>query len=308
MNITPDSNGVIAFFAALTIFLLAYAIYAPVKAAKARSLDEEVFGVREQTIDADDSIGRYARPILDNFLPQMPDIPLGEEQRKGLEKLLLKSGNPWNLNVNEFLGLSLALGFLGALIGGGIAALGVLPEAVPPVIVLIFLAVAGLALPYSTYNTRREKRVKEVEKELPEALDLLTITISSGQTFETALAQVCRQMPDGLLKREFVKISTEFQAGGTIERALLDFTRRYDSNDLESFAKAIIQTNELGASVTQTLAQQAALVRSNYEARVEKMIAKLSSVLFASLIPTMIPAMMLVFLAPTLSTLTQFLG
>lgn len=307
MNITPDSIGVIAFFASISVFFLLYAIYAPVKAPKARTLDEEVFGSKEVTIESGDSLGRYARPILDNFLPQFPEIPLSDERKKGLEALLVKSGNPWNLNVNEFLGLSLALGFTGALIGSAIAAFGILPDQLPPVVVILFTTLGAAVLPYSQYNSKKETRKKSIERELPEALDLLTITIASGQTFESALDQVCRQMPEGLLKSEFVKISTEFQAGGTIERALLDFSRRYDSQDLDSFAKAVIQTNELGTPVTETLAQQAQLVRSNYEARVEKMIAKLESTLFIALIPTMLPALMIIFLAPTISSLASFL-
>ena len=305
---TPTTVGLIALFAGLTTFFVLYAIYAPVvKREPKDSIQADVFGEQETVYEQGDSLGKYIRPVLNNFLPQMPSIPLGEERKKSLSNLIIKSGNPWRINGEEFIGLSVALGILGLLIGSVVAIINVLPAAVPPIVVIIFLCAAAMALPYSTYNTRKQARTKAIEKELPEALDLLVITIASGQAFEFALENITRQLPDGLLRGEFAKVVVELQAGSTLEKTLTDFSSKFESDDLESFTKAVIQTSKLGSDVTETLSQQADFVRSNYEARIEKMIARLETTMFIPLIITMLPAFMIIFIAPTLDQISGFL-
>lgn len=304
--------GLIALFAALAVFFTCYAIYAPIQERKSKKieLDPEVTGEANNAYteyDADDSLGKYVRPILNNFLPQLPKFKLSEERKGNMDKLLIHSGNPWKITAEEFIGLQLALAIFGVLLGAAIGALNVLPAAVPPVVLVIFMGGAGYALPYSVYNTRRQARTKAIEKELPESLDLLTITIASGQAFEFALQSVTSQLSEGLLKTEFAKVVVELQAGSNLERSFTNLSKRFDSDDLESFTKAVIQSTELGSDVSETLAQQAEYVRSNYEARLERMIARLETTMFIPLIMTMLPAFMIIFIAPTLTQLGSYL-
>jgi len=237
----------------------------------------------------------------------MPVIPLSEERKKGLQNLIVKSGNPWHINSEEFVGLTVALSIFGVLVGSAVIALGVIPSMIPPIVLIIFMGAAGAALPYSTYNSRKETRTKAIEKELPEALDLLTITIASGQAFEFALENIIRQLPEGILRTEFGKVVVELQAGSTLEKSLTDFSHKFESSDLESFTRAVIQTSKLGSDVTETLTQQADFVRSNYEARIEAMISRLETTMFIPLIITMLPAFMIIFIAPTLASISEFL-
>lgn len=301
-------TGLITLFSGLTAFFILYAIYAPVvKRDKGNSIQADVFGEAEATVEQGDTLGRYVRPVLNNFLPQMPTIPLSEQSKKSLSQLIVKSGNPWKINTEEFIGLSIALSILGLLFGSAVAAFDVLPAQIPPIIVIIFLAGAGMVLPYSNYNSRKQARTKAIEKQLPEALDLLTITMASGQTFEFALENITRQLPEGLLRVEFTKVVVELQAGSTLEKTLLSLAYKFESQDLESFVKAVIQTSKLGSDVTLTLKQQADFVRANYEARVEKMISSLETTMFIPLIITMLPAFMIIFIAPTLNQISAFL-
>jgi tight adherence protein C len=307
-----SSIGLIALFAALAVFFTCYAIYAPIQERKSKKieLDPEVTGEASNAYteyEGDDSLGKYVRPILNNFLPQLPKFKLSEERKSNMDKLLIHSGNPWKVTPEEFIGLQLALSIFGVLLGAAIGALNVLPAAVPPIVLVIFMGGAGYALPYSVYNTRRQARTKAIEKELPESLDLLTITIASGQAFEFALQSVTSQLSEGLLKTEFAKVVVELQAGSNLERSFTNLSKRFDSDDLESFTKAVIQSTELGSDVSETLAQQAEYVRSNYEARLERMIARLETTMFIPLIMTMLPAFMIIFIAPTLTQLGSYL-
>lgn len=306
---TGTSIGLISLFAALTVFFALYAIYAPVvhKESKNGGIEEEVFGVQEDTYAADDSLGKYVRPVLNNFLPQLPEIKLSDERKKSLANLIIKSGNPWKLSAEEFIGLQAALAVFGLLAGSALAVTGLIPEILPPIVIVIFFGAVGYLGPYSIYNSKKQARTKAIEKELPGALDLLTITIASGQVFEYALESVTKQLPEGLLRVEFAKVIVELQAGSSLERSFGDLSHKFESEDLESFTKAVTQASKLGSDVSDTLAQQADFVRSNYEARLEKMIAKLETTMFIPLIMTMLPAFMIIFIAPTINQLSGFL-
>lgn len=297
--------GLISLFTGLTVFFVWYAVASPIRAAKASSLDDDILGNSEVTYDEGDSLGKYVRPVLDNFLPRMPEINLSAERKKSLNNLLIKSGNPWHLTADEFLGISLALSLLGLLLGGALAALGLFPASFSWALPLVFGG-AG-AVPYSQYNSKKQARSKAIERELPEALDLLVITIKSGQTFEYALENITTQLPEGLLKSEFIRVVIELQAGSGLEPTLMSMAKRYESEDLESFAKAVVQTQKLGADVSETLSQQADFVRANYEARLERMIARLGTTVFIPLSITMLPAFLVIFVAPMIMQILQFL-
>lgn len=300
--------GLIALFSAITVFFILYAIYAPVVRKETKDeVRSDFFGEHTPEYDTGDSLGKYVRPILNNFLPQLPKLPLTVDSRKGLDNLIIKSGNPWKINSEEFLGLTIALGILGLLIGAAISAIDVLPEYLPPLVLILFTTLALAALPYSQYNSKKESRTKAIEKELPEALDLLVITINSGQVFEFALEQVTKMLPEGMLRTELTKVVVELNAGSTLERALIDLRTKFDSEDMESFTKAVIQTSKLGSDVTETLTQQANYVRENWKARIERKIARLETTIFIPLVVTMLPAFMVTFIAPTMSQISGFL-
>lgn len=308
MNLA-QTVGLVALFSGLATFFIAYALLAPIR-HKDSSKDAarlDIFGEQEITYETGDSLGKYVRPILNNFLPQLPNLPLSEGSKKSLRNLIVKSGNPWKINVEEFLGLTIGLSILGLLIGSAIAALGVLPSFLPPVVLIMFTTLALAALPYSQYNSRKEARTKAIEKELPEALDLLVITINSGQVFEFALEGVTKMLPEGMLRNEFTKVVIELQAGSTLERALIDLRTKFESEDLESFTKAVIQTTKLGSNVTDTLTQQSNFVRANWKSRIERKINRLETTIFIPLVVTMLPAFMITFVAPTLSQISGFL-
>lgn len=310
---TTQLIGLLALLAGMTVFFLLYAIYAPVVNAPKTdsSLKEGLWDddeLAEPEIDGNDSIGKYVRPILNNFLPQLPAINLNEERKTKLNKLIVTSGNPWKINAEELIGIQIAFAVIGLMGGLIIVSTGVIDAAIiPPYILIGFAALAGFFIPYSKYTSAKESRTKAIEKQLPEALDLLTITIDTGQVFEYALENVTGQLPDGLLKVEFGKVVVEMQAGSSLERSFKSLSRRFASEDLESFTKAVVQATKLGSDVSETLKQQANYVRSNYEARLQRMIARLETTMFIPLIGTMLPAFMIILLAPTLSQLITYL-
>ena len=303
MTFTP---GLVAVLGAFTVFLTLYAIFTPVVKARRDTIKEEFFADNAASEQIGASLGKYAKPLLNNFLPQLPLPQMSRARRNSIADLLIKSGNPWKLTPEEYVGVQIVFGAIGFFIGLVLGVLSLIPV-VPPYLIVIGFAGIGFALPISVHRTRRDSRVKEIQKQLPEALDLLVVTLTSGQPFEPALGQVVPQLLPGLLKDELLTINLKIRAGNTLERALLDFSREIASEEVESFTKSIIQAQKLGADITETLAQQATFVRNNHEARVSRMIARLETTMFIPLAATMLPAFLIIFLAPSISSLTSML-
>jgi len=301
------AQGFAAIAAGLTVFVLIYAIYSPVRKSSRRSTAvDEVFG--EQGYQGStEGIGKYIQPILKNFMPSLPEGMLSANRENNYRKLIREAGNPWRITPEELFVLQLAFGIIGALIGGFVAAAAPV-EQIPAFLWPIAVGGVAMLLPYAFHTSARDKRTKDIQKNLPEALDLLTVMIRSGQTFEPALRRVTTQLAEGFLREEFTRVNIELQAGTTLSDCMRSFAASNNSDSAESFAKAIIQAQKIGADVTDTLTQQAVFARDDYEARLEKMIARLSTTMFIPLTICMLPAFMIIFIAPAIGNLSGFLG
>jgi tight adherence protein C len=307
MNIDPMyAPGIIALLGALTVICALYAIYTPVKALKRDSIKDEFFGGNTTTATTGEGIGKYARPLLNNFLPQFPAPEMSAERKDKVAEFILKAGNPWKLNPEEYSAMKWIFASIGFFIGLVISVLNLVPF-IPWYAFLGLFTLVGFAIPYSTYNSKKEARTHEAQKELPEALDLLVVTLTAGEPFESAIRQVVTQLPKGLIKDELGKVDLKIRAGNSLESALTTFSSEIDAEEVESFTKSIIQAQKLGADVTETLQQQAMFVRENHEARVEKMIARLSTLMFIPLAATMLPAFIIIFLLPSIQQISSMI-
>lgn len=299
--------GLVAFLAGLTVLLAAYALFAPKSPPRRDKIQDKIFQADEDTTDNAQGFVKYVRPMLGEFMPSVPGLTnISDDSRDKISKLLVRSGNPWKLRPEEFVGTQFLFAVLGAAIGLVLTFLDLVP--LDWYFMVLGLGIAGYSIPFSVYNTAKERRAKEIQKQLPEALDLLVVTMTSGMNFEPALSEVTPRMPDGLLKQEFAKISSEITSGRTLESSLLAFADRAASDEAESFAKSVAQSQRLGADVSETLSTQATAARDSYEALLDRKIAKLSTTMFAVLAPTMLPAFLLIFVAPSLSQLSGGFG
>lgn len=293
------SPGLPALLAGLAILLAAYALLAPrgtiPKSRKARQ-------------ESQDAVGRYVKPMLGEILPSLGNATrMSDIKRDSIQQLIVRAGNPWNLTPEEYRGTQFLFALLGAVFGV-VLILADMTAGFPWLMILLMCAGFGFLVPYSVHNTARQKRASEIQKQLPEALDLLVVTMSSGLNFEPALQEVTPRLPDGLLKDELGIVSREIAAGQPLARALMNFSERAASDEAEGFAKAVAQAQDLGADVSDALAAQAVSARDAFEALLEKKIASLPTRMFAILAPTLLPAFLLIFLAPAISQLQMGLG
>jgi tight adherence protein C len=299
MEFTP---GIVAVLGALTVFLGLYAIFAPSNKTLQDATGEEFIEGTRNPLEIDEkdaSTVKYVRKMLNNFLPALGLKGLNSTTQNSLKSLMVKSGNPWKLySPEELLGSMIVFAAVGFFTGLVVGLFNLIPIST---YVLVFLTtlLAG-AMPYSIYNTAKQSRSNEVQKQLPEALDLLVVTLASGLPFAPALSEVVPQMPPGLLKDMFKVMDEKLRAGDSLENALNAFANEVESDEVESFVKAIIQSQQLGSDITETLSNQAVFVRTNHEARVQKKIARLSTSMFIPLAGTMLPAFLIIFIAPSI--------
>lgn len=309
-----DYASLIAFASitgGISIGVLLYAIFAPATKKTENTHSEIVLDVFGEDLLSgaanDDLMGRYAKPIANNLLPGLPQNFLPQGILTSYEKLLRVSGNPLRLVPQELVALQIAGGLIG-LIGGLFLTLLVAVPNVPPILIPALFAFAGGVLPYTYHSSLKEKRNKDVQMNLPEALDLLQVIMATGTAFQNSLKKAVAQLPNSFLKSELTAIYVNLQASIPLENCMERFAASNTNESAQAFASAVIQSERLGSDLGETLVKQAEMIRDNHMAMLDKLISKLNTTLLTPPTLLMLPAFMLIFLGPGLNNVMNVLG
>ena len=168
-------------------------------------------------------------------------------------------------------------------------------------IALMFGALGALA-PGMYLNTRVKSRQAAVSAELPDALDLLSVSVEAGLGFDGAIAKLADHM-DGPLTEEFNLALGEMRIGEGRQEALKKMAERVDTPEISSFTRAIIQADQLGISLGRILRVQAADTRLKRQAAAEEKAMKAPIKMLFPLVLFIFPAMFIVILGPALLNL-----
>ena len=194
------------------------------------------------------------------------------------------------------------LGLGGALLGAVFA--GVAAPQYMFFLVLLFGAMGALA-PGMYLNTRVKSRQAAVSAELPDALDLLSVSVEAGLGFDGAVQKLTEHM-HGPLIEEFEFALGGIRIGEGRSEALKKMSERSGSSEMASFVRAIIQADQLGISLGRILKVQAGDTRLKRQLLAEEKAMKAP---IKMLFPTVIfifPAMFLVVLGPAFLNLAKF--
>lgn len=306
------SPQIIAFLVGISVFFAILGVTFPKKEVKvggslARNMEvgtpEEEFILESSTNETAELYDKYFRPMIRAIFPQGPMTrALANRGRDKTVELLVQSGNPWNLRPEEYFATRILLGLGFGLIGVVLAVIN--PVAIiPGPVWVFFLAPLGYLIPLSVMRSAREERYNDIRKQLPEALDLLVVTMGAGKNLEPALTSIIPRLADSVLKDEFNRVANDVTVGRSLEGALKELARRVPTNEMQSFTEAVILSQQNGSDVNETLKNQSNSARSAYKTLLERKTAKLSDKMTAGLVVTMIPAFMIIFIAPTMQTL-----
>ncbi len=151
-----------------------------------------------------------------------------------------------------------------------------------------------------------QHRADAMQRALPDALDLLTITVESGLAFDAGLVQVARNT-DGPLPQEFTRVLKEIQIGSSRTAAFRAMAERTDVEDLRIFLNSMVQAEKLGIPVADVLRVQSSEMRIKRSQRIEEQAMKLPVKLVFPLLLGIMPALFVVILGPALISIYQTL-
>jgi tight adherence protein C len=169
---------------------------------------------------------------------------------------------------------------------------------------VVFIALIGYYLPEWVVRARSGRRQKEIQLALPDALDLMSITVEAGLSFDAALDRVSREM-GGPLGEELYRVVQEMRLGKGRGESLRDLSSRTTVNELKSFVMAMVQAEIFGISVAKVLHVQAEELRIKRRQRAEEKAQKLPVKIVFPLVLCIFPAIFVVLLGPAAITIYE---
>ncbi|MFZ1881809.1 MAG: type II secretion system F family protein [Gaiellaceae bacterium] len=250
---------------------------------------------------------RFRERVLAPMAARFASIPLKLSPRTSVESVqtkLMAAGLSQKLTPQAFLAIK-----GGALVGG--LTLGfLLPALFGTITGAIFMVPAFGMMGFlgcdSFLTMRIRARREAVRAELPDALDLLAVSVEAGLGFDGAIAKLTDHM-DGALVDEFAITMGEIRIGESRQVALKKMAERVPAPELAAFVRAVVQAEQLGISLGRILRVQAADSRLRRQAAAEEKAMKAPIKMLFPTVLFIFPAMFLVILGPALINILNVL-
>jgi tight adherence protein C len=155
----------------------------------------------------------------------------------------------------------------------------------------------GFMAPDFYLTSKASGRGNGVLEQLPDALDLLTISVEAGLGFDAALVKVTEKMK-GPLSEEFKRAAGEQRIGKSRQEALRGISERVEVKELQNFISAIIQADQLGVSMSKVLRIQSEQLRQDRRQRAEEKAARAPILIMLPTVGCIFPSLFIVILAP----------
>ena len=294
-DVTTLAVGLAAIFAALAVALVTAFSRGPVSSGVARQL-----AVIEQMA------GGGPAPMVDPSFKERMVVPFGANMRAlaarlspsgaaaTLQRRLDVAGNPRGLTPDQLLAMK-GLALVACLVLGGLT--GARHGLTSLLLFSLGLGVAAFFVPDVLVFNAGLKRQDEIRKTLPDALDMLTVSVEAGLGFDAALAQVARNTT-GPLAGEFFRVLKEMQIGQSRASAFLAMRERTTVEELHVFVSALVQADKQGIPVANVLREQAKEMRLKRQQRAEEVAAKVPVKILFPLIFCIFPVMFIVIIGP----------
>ena len=228
----------------------------------------------------------------------------GADTAERIRRKLDLAGNPAGWTVDRVLS-GKVIGAVAGLVGGLVFQLML---SGPPVRVIIVVGavVAGFFAPNLYLYQKAHERADRLQRDLPDAIDLLTISVESGLGFDAALQQVARNT-EGPLAEELSRVMREMQIGQGRGDALRAMGERTNVGDLRTFVGAMVQADSFGIPVAQVLRVQSAEMRVKRRQRAEEKAQQVPVKITIPLIFCILPTLFIAVMGPAvLSIMDSF--
>jgi tight adherence protein C len=305
----------LAILAVLGIGLLGLGLYLPRSGRDVLAERLATFHQRPRSLEEIELQQPFSERVLRPFIRQLADALTRFQQARSkhpkdvqasgveaIQRKLALAGNPYRWTPADYLGIK---AFAALVLGGALFFLMTIGG--DPGYAFIFGGI-GVAFgwfgPELLLRSKTRARQKQIQRALPDALDLLVISVEAGLGFDAAIARLVEKRDDALAT-EFARVLAEMRVGRSRRDALKDMVLRTQVPDLNNFVGAILQAEQLGVSVTKVLTVQAEQMRVVRRQRAEEKAAQLQLKLIFPLAIFIFPALCVVIMGPIWPTLAN---
>jgi tight adherence protein C len=250
-------------------------------------------------------INRTIEPFFKNIIDYLGRYTPASTIAKTNKQLSI-AGNPMNMRAQEFYGLRVLILFIGIALAFWVNAKTFPLNTTNLLIGLLIIAVA-LLVPLMWLNSLVNRAKDEIRRNLPDALDMLSVCASAGLGFDQSLQKITDYWPTALGK-EFKRVIQEMEMGVPRSQALRNMAGRLDVDELTSFISIIVQAEEIGMSFADVLHSQADQMRIMRQYRAKEIANRMPAKMIIPLAIFIFPALIAVILGPVIPTLLNAFG
>ncbi|HEY4413916.1 MAG TPA: type II secretion system F family protein [Gaiellaceae bacterium] len=252
------------------------------------------------------TLPRFSERVLAPAVERLAALALRVNPKASADAIgsrLIAAGLSQRISTSQFLAVKTALA-LGGVVAG--IAFGAVLAPVAGILFVPMLAALGFTIPDTILGFRIRERRERVRAELPDALDLLAVSVEAGLGLDGAIAKLTEHM-HGALVDEFALTLGEMRIGEARPEALKKLAERVPAPEVSAFVRSVVQAEQLGISLGRILRVQAADSRLRRQAAAEERAMKAP---IKMLFPTALfifPAMFVAILGPAFLNITTYL-
>lgn len=252
---------------------------------------------RENTPDQDDKRSFFERiivPMLDHLIRSVATIiPLNEAARNRMNKQLMMAGS--RFQAKDYAAITVISG----------VCLGLIVPLIAENLLGLQLGIAGMAFGvylgvvvrrFSLASTIRVRK-EAIECQLPNIIDLLSVSVTAGLGFEQALNYVTERC-EGVLVDELKVVQQQILMGRSRREAMRGLADRCEVDEVATFVSSVLQAEEVGISMQNILNSQSQSVRQAHKQRVEEKAAKLPVKILIPIVFFIFPVIFIVLMGP----------
>lgn len=250
-------------------------------------------GVKRRNLVKSNRAFAFIEPIMRLLAGWISGLHLGA-LRDRVDAFLLRSGDCLGITADEHLALS-ALSSLLFLIIGFLFSHFTRSDLTFP-----FLGwLLGAALPSLQIRSITRDRFKEIDRNLPSAIDLAALCMSAGLDFPGAISLIARgrEDPAGAVEEELGRILQELEVGHTRKQSLENLSQRAPTESVRAFVAAVIQAEQKGNPLGETLRVQAQMLRMRRSVAAEESATRAGVLMMMPLL-LLVCCVLLVLLGP----------
>lgn len=262
------------------------------------TLIANILAIRDEAEEQDELFSqsplfRLVLPFVQHLGRLVSGLRLFDGMRADLRLKLIRAGKADAITPDDFIGFMM----LSAMIG---ACVGMYFEVTVEIGLAGILGISFLvmALPILSLNDTIKTRQKSIRRVLPYTLDLLCLAVEAGLDFTAALNRIGEKLGRTPFRDEIRALTRDLSMGKTRPEALRDMEKRIGLEELTSVVTALIQADELGASVGPTLRIQSRELQRKRFQRAEKQAMQAPVIMLIPLVIFIFPLVFMVIFTP----------